>query len=63
MIDLEKRIKNGKDSYTQYKVNITNGEKLAQELVAFSNARGGIIIIGVNDNSQIVGLSDDDIRR
>ena len=46
-LKLEQRILNGEDSYTQFKVNITNADKLAQELVAFSNARGGIILMAM----------------
>ncbi|WP_069469977.1 RNA-binding domain-containing protein [Candidatus Marithrix sp. Canyon 246] len=63
MENLKKRIYLGEDSYTQFKVNITNSEKLAEELVAFSNAKGGLLIIGVDDKAEIVGLSSDDIRR
>jgi len=63
MDNLKQRIANGEDSYTQFKRNITNSEKLAQELVAFSNARGGLLIIGVDDDGAVVGLEGDDIRR
>ncbi len=56
-------ISNGEDSYTQFKLNVTNHDKLAGELVAFSNARGGLLIIGVDDKGSIIGLEDDDIRR
>ncbi len=63
MEDLKKRISLGEDSYTQFKVNITNSEKLAEELVAFSNAKGGLLIIGVDDKAEIVGLNSNDIRR
>ena len=38
MENLKKRIYLGEDSYTQFKVNITNSDKLAEELVAFSTA-------------------------
>ena len=62
-LKLIERISNGEDSYTQFKINITNSDKLAQELVAFSNAKGGLLIIGVDDNNKIMGLEDDDIRR
>ncbi len=37
MNKLKQRISNGEDSYTQFKTNITNSDKLAQELAAFSN--------------------------
>ncbi|PCJ20673.1 MAG: ATP-dependent DNA helicase [Candidatus Cloacimonadota bacterium] len=58
-----KRISLGEDSYTQFKVNLTNLDKLSEELVAFSNSRGGVLFIGVDDKSNIIGLLDDDIRR
>ena len=61
--ELKQMISNGEDSYTQFKVNITNAEKLAQEMVAFSNAKGGVILIGIDDFGKVVGLDDDDIRR
>jgi len=61
--ELISRISNGEDSFTQFKENITNGDKLSEELVAFSNAKGGLLIIGVSDNSDITGLNHDDIRR
>ncbi len=62
-LELIQRIQNGEDSYTQFKENITNNDKLAEELVAFSNANGGLLIVGVSDDNRVVGLSDDDIRR
>ena len=60
---LKTKIQNGEDSYTQFKVNMTNSDKLAEELVAFSNARGGLLIIGVDDNGVIIGIENKDIRR
>lgn len=62
-LELIERIGNGEDSFTQFKENITNNDKLAEELVAFSNSKGGLLIIGVSDNNDIIGLTDDDIRR
>lgn len=63
ILELIERISNGEDSYTQFKENINNSNKLAEELVAFSNSKGGILIIGVSDYNDIVGINDDDIRR
>jgi predicted HTH transcriptional regulator len=62
-IELINRIENGEDSFTQFKENITNNDKLAEELVAFSNSKGGLLFIGVSDDNKIVGISNDDIRR
>ncbi|MWZ04623.1 helix-turn-helix domain-containing protein, partial [Francisella tularensis] len=44
-MNILQRIQNGEDSYTQFKQDINNADSLAQELVAFSNANGGILII------------------
>lgn len=62
-IELVESVGRGEDSRTQFKQNITNAESLAGDLVAFSNSKGGRILVGVNDQGGIVGLSVDDIRR
>ena len=63
-IELIELIGRGEDSRTQFKqTNVTNPESLAGDLVAFSNSKGGRILIGVNDQGTVVGLSTDDIRR
>lgn len=62
-IELLELTSRGEDSHIQFKQNITNAESLAGDIVAFSNSKGGRILIGVNDQCQIVGLSADDIRR
>ncbi len=56
-------ISRGEDSKHQLKRNFDNDKKLAEEIIAFSNTLGGMIIVGVNDYGSIAGLSDDDIRR
>ena len=62
-IELIELIRRGEDSQTQLKQNINSPESLAGDLVAFSNSKGGKIIIGVNDQGKVIGLSSDDIRR
>jgi len=62
-IELIELIGRGEDSRTQFKQNMTSPESLAGELVAFSNCKGGRVIIGVNDQGSVEGLSRDDIRR
>lgn len=62
-IELVELTNRGEDSRTQFKQTITNAESLAGDLVAFSNSKGGKILIGVNDQGVIVGLSREDIHR
>lgn len=57
------RIQQGEDSVTQFKVDITDANRLAEELVAFSNAEGGMLLIGVDDNGSTVGLDNKQISR
>ncbi|MCY4219674.1 MAG: putative DNA binding domain-containing protein [Gammaproteobacteria bacterium] len=56
-------IARGEDSTHQFKANAKNPESLAQEMVAFSNSSGGVILVGVTDNGDIEGLTNDDMRR
>ena len=56
-------ISNGEDSKHQFKADVTNSTLIASEMAAFANTSGGIILIGVSNNNEIVGLSDEDIRR
>jgi len=60
---LQQILARGEDSQHQFKQNITNADSLAAEMVAMVNAVGGKILIGINDNGEITGLSAKDIRR
>nr|VFK59165.1 MAG: ATP-dependent DNA helicase RecG [Candidatus Kentron sp. TUN]VFK67731.1 MAG: ATP-dependent DNA helicase RecG [Candidatus Kentron sp. TUN] len=62
-IDMELILAQGEDSEHQFKRNITNADSLAAEMVAFSNGRGGKILIGVTDDGMIAGLEKEDIHR
>lgn len=62
-VELYAAIARGEDSKHQFKRNITNIDALASEMVAFSNAFGGFIFIGVSDNRTISGLTPEDISR
>ena len=63
-IELLDIISKGETSTVQFKLNVNNEKSIAQEMVAFANTKGGTILIGVHDKTwEIVGLSDDDLRR
>lgn len=62
--ELKELIGKGETSSVQFKSNVNNEHSIAQEMVAFANSKGGIILIGVDDKTwQITGLTDDDLRR
>lgn len=56
-------IQKGESSKVQFKIRITDAYKLGTEMVAFSNAKGGIIVIGVDDKTgDINGLSFQELQ-
>ncbi len=61
--DLKSLIALGEDSRRQFKRDFTNIDSLAAEMAAFSNCKGGIILIGVADDGAIPGLSKPDVAR
>ena len=61
--ELKQIIARGEDSHHQFKENLTNGDQLAAEMVAFSNAEGGQIFFGVDKENQIKGVSQRDVER
>ncbi|MEX2607938.1 MAG: RNA-binding domain-containing protein [Kiritimatiellia bacterium] len=56
-------IRSGEDSGTQFKTDVRNAQSLASEMAAFSNSRGGEILIGVTDTGVALGLETEDVHR
>jgi ATP-dependent DNA helicase RecG len=52
----------GEDSTRQFKEKLQNAHQIAVEMCAMSNSIGGVIYIGVKDNSEINRLSLEEIR-
>ncbi|MBQ7457114.1 MAG: putative DNA binding domain-containing protein [Desulfovibrio sp.] len=61
--DIRCEVALGEDSSRQFKEDIRNAESLAAEMVAFANASGGIIYIGVADDGSVKGLDFADVSR
>lgn len=62
--ELKELIGRGETSAVQFKANVNNEHGIAQEMVAFANSKGGVILIGVDDKTwEITGLTNDDLRR
>jgi len=57
-------IKRGESSKVQFKERLPHPDSFADELIAFSNSKGGTIIIGVNDKTgELNGLSFSEIQQ
>lgn len=61
--DLRQIVRRGEDSGVQFKLDVSSPDSLASEVVAFLNAKGGVIYIGVSDAGEIDGLDASGVRR
>ncbi len=55
-------ISNGENSGVEFKRDILQNHQLAKELVAFSNLEGGMVLLGVDDDGTIAGLTRDNLE-
>lgn len=53
---LWQEIQQGESKTLEFKQQLPKGEQLAKTLIAFANTSGGKLIVGVNDERQIVGI-------
>ena len=60
--DLLEIINNGESSGVEFKRDVLQNYDLAKELVAFSNLRGGIVLLGVEDDGSISGVTRADLE-
>ncbi len=54
---IRKLLDKGEDESLDYKKEVNSESKIAKTMVAFANHRGGKLLIGVNDNRTIHGIS------
>ncbi len=57
---IKKLIREGENQQLDFKFAITDSQKIARSLVAFSNTDGGKLLIGVKDNGAIAGVRTDE---
>jgi predicted HTH transcriptional regulator len=52
-------IADGEGPRIEFKRHFTSPEKIAKEMIAFANSKGGVIIFGVDDDRSIVGVESE----
>ncbi len=63
LTELIGKIMLGEDATIEFKREMPRRDSMADEIAAFANTRGGVILIGVDDNSGIVGLDLQQLNR
>jgi predicted HTH transcriptional regulator len=52
-------IEGGENLYVEFKQRFSSYEKIAKEMMAFANTRGGYLLIGVDDDKTIYGIESE----
>lgn len=57
--DLLNLIRKGENQFVEFKQIFSSHIKIAKEIIAFANTRGGIIIFGIKDSGKIIGVASE----
>jgi predicted HTH transcriptional regulator len=57
--ELLELIEEGESLHCEFKRKFSSPEKIAREMIAFANTKGGYIIFGVDDDKKIVGVESE----
>jgi predicted HTH transcriptional regulator len=52
-------IEEGENLQCEFKRHFTTPEKIAREMIAFANTKGGCIIFGVDDDREVIGVDSE----
>lgn len=61
VLKLKERIAGGEGKKVEFKEVLPASDKIMKTAVAFSNGAGGKLIIGIKDDGQVIGISDEDV--
>lgn len=59
LIELNELIEDGENGNIEFKRKFSSPEKIAKEMIAFANTKGGKILFGVDDDKTIIGVDSE----
>ena len=57
--ELLQMIEEGENLHCEFKLRFSSHEKIAREMIAFANTKGGYMIFGIEDDKTIVGVQSE----
>lgn len=55
-LDVKNLAQTGEGAFLEFKRTVPSAEKIAREIAAFANTRGGTLLVGVDDDKSLVGV-------
>lgn len=59
LVELNEIIENGENDRVEFKRKFSSPEKIAKEMIAFANSKGGKILFGIDDDKSVVGVESE----
>ncbi len=57
--ELTELIEEGEDIHCEFKRKFSTPEKIAREMIAFANTKGGYILFGIDDDREVIGVESE----
>ena len=54
--DLKKLVSHGESRFLEFKKKASYPDKIVREMIAFANAQGGTVLVGIGDDGEVAGL-------
>ncbi|WP_448518466.1 AlbA family DNA-binding domain-containing protein [Rhodoflexus sp.] len=58
--EFQQLIRSGESLTLEFKQTASNPEKIAKTLVAFANTLGGVLVIGISDQKEVIGIDPEE---
>ena len=59
LFELNTILENGENNVVEFKRKFTEPDKIAKEMTAFANSKGGLLLFGVDDDKTVVGVESE----
>lgn len=59
LVELNEMIEGGENDRVEFKRKFSSPEKIAKEMIAFANSKGGSILFGIDDDKSVVGVESE----